>query len=466
MRPGNFEKLRIKNACFLFSCGRKKGACIMTQSIGQKFTTFSLFRFALPSIVMMGFMSLYTIVDGIFVSQFVGSNALSSVNIVYPILNLLIAMGLMLATGGSAVVSKKFGEKKPQEARSVFSMVAAVGIAASLLLLFLTLLFAEPICYLLGSNELLIDDCRAYLCTLMFFAPACMLQSLYQSFLVTAGKPRLGLILIICAGLSNIVLDWLFIAVFHLGVSGAALATGIGQMIPAVCGSVFFLRRKSELYFTRFHLPKRLLLHICGNGSSEMVTQLSIAIITVLFNLILMKMAGPDGVAAITIILYGEFLFSSLYIGFTIGVAPIFGYAFGAQEQERLRWLHKVCSRFIVASALALTILVFLSSSYVVAAFVEPGSNTYNLAARGFAIFSITYLFIGMNIYSSGLFTALSDGITSALISFSRTFVFIVISLLVLPSLIGINGVWLAIPTAEFITAFLTLGLRRKRLPM
>lgn len=438
----------------------------MTQTIGRDYSPLSLLKFALPSIIMMGFMSLYTIVDGMFVSRYVGSNALSSVNIVYPVLNLLIAAGLMLATGGSAVVAKRFGEQKPEEARSTFSMVVAIGLAVSVLLTVLTMLLAEPICYFLGADDVLFANCKTYLCVLMLFAPACMLQTLYQSFFVAAGKPNLGLLLIICAGLANVMLDWLFIAVFQWGVAGAAMATGIGQMIPAVCGTIFFLSKKKDLYYAKFRVQGRLLLHICGNGSSEMVSQLSIAVVTLLFNLILMRLAGPDGVAAITIILYCEFLFSSLYLGFTIGVAPIFSFCFGAQDKERLRKLHKICCRFILGSALFLALTVFFGSSHIVAAFVEPGTATYEMASLGFSIFAVAYLFIGMNIYSSGLFTALSDGINSALISFSRTFVFTVISLLTLPALIGINGVWLAMPLAEFITAFLAFILRRKKLPM
>ena len=438
----------------------------MTQTIDREYTPISLLSFAMPSILMMGFMSLYTIVDGMFVSRYVGSNALSSVNIVYPILNLLIAIGLMLATGGSAVVSKKFGERKAEEGRSTFSMVAAAGLSASILLTVLTFVLAEPLCYALGADDALFADCRTYLCTLMLFAPACMLQTLYQSFFVTAGKPNLGLILIVCAGLTNVVLDWLFIAVLKWGIAGAAFATGIGQVIPAVCGTIFFLQKKQELHYTKFHFHGRLLLHICGNGSSEMVSQLSIAVVTLLFNLILMRLAGPAGVAAITIILYCEFLFSSLYLGFTIGVAPIFSFYLGAGNFSKLRRLYRICCRFILATAVFLALAVFVCAPYIVGIFVTPGSAAYKMAALGFSIFSAAHLFIGMNIYSSGLFTALSDGLSSALISFSRTFVFTVIALLTLPAVLGVNGVWLAMPLAEFITFFLSFCLRKKKLPM
>lgn len=440
----------------------RKGGNVMSQSISQKFTALTLLKFALPTMVMMGFMSLYTIVDGIFVSRFAGSDALSSINIVYPILNLLIAVGVMLATGGSAVVSKQLGEGKPGEARESFSMIAAAGVIVSIALLVVTLLFLEQICIFLGANSALLYNSKTYLWILMLFAPACILQTLYQSFLVTAGKPRLGLILIVCGGISNAAFDYLFIAVLGWGVAGAAIATGIGQMIPAVFGTVYFFWVRKELYYTKFRLHGRTMLQACGNGSSEMVSQLSNAVITVLFNLILMKLAGSDGVAAITIILYGQFLFSSLYLGFTIGVGPVFGFHFGAGHLDEVHRLHKICRKFIFICNVVVTLLSFFGAPLIVSAFVGRESAAYALTLNGFILFSASYLFNGLNLYYSGLFTALSDGKSSAIISFSRTFVFIIISLMVLPVLLGINGVWLAVPLAEFLTVFVALFLAKK----
>lgn len=437
----------------------------MTQSISQKFTALSLLRFALPTMVMMGVMSLYTIVDGIFVSRFAGSDALSSINIVYPVLNLVIAVGVMLATGGSAVVSKQLGEGSSEDARQSFSMITVTGVVTSIAILVATLVLAEPLCRILGADASLLANSKAYLCVLMLFAPACILQTLYQSFLVTAGRPKLGLVLILCGGISNVVLDYLFIAVLGWGVIGAALATGIGQLIPAVFGTLFFLVVKKDLYFTKFSLQGKILFHACGNGSSEMVTQLSNAVITVLFNLILMRMAGSDGVAAITIILYGQFLFSSLYLGFAIGVAPIFGFQFGAGRVWEVARLHNICRRFVMTWDVIVAALSFFCAPYIVSAFVSRGSATYELTRNGFILFSAAYLFNGLNIYYSGLFTALSDGKSSAVISFARTFVFILLSLVTLPAAFGINGVWLAVPLAEFLTVFLAVGLGRKKLP-
>lgn len=416
--------------------------------------------------VMMVFMSFYTIVDGIFVSRFSGSDALSSINIVYPVFNFVLAVGIMLATGGSALVGKKLGEGKKEEARENFTMLFAASIAISFCFVGVTLLFSRDICYFLGSDKALFADCKAYLCTLILFAPACMLQSFYQSFLVTAGKPHMGLGLIIGAGVTNAVLDYVFMAVFGWGVTGAALATGIGQMIPAVVGTLFFLLQRKNLYLVPFHLHKKAFLKACGNGSSEMVTQISNAVITLVFNLILMRMVGSDGVAAITIILYGQFMLSSLYLGFSMGVAPIFSFYLGAKKYQGLKKLHTICKRFVLCSSLLVTAVGFFGAEAIVGAFVSQDSGTYGLAVVGFRLFAIGYLFNGVNIYFSGLFTALSDGKTSAILSFSRTFGFILASLLLLPLLIGIYGVWLAIPLAEFLTVFLAIGFGKKRLPM
>lgn len=275
--------------------------------------------------VMMMFMSCYTIVDGIFISRYLGSEALSAANIVYPVFNLLLAVGIMFATGGSAVVSKKLGEGKKEEAMEDFSFLTAVGVALSVLLMIATLLFHNQISLFLGSSERILDYCNAYLIYLVLFAPACMLQSLYQSFFVTAGKLRLGLVLTVIAGLANAFFDYFFLAVCGMEIEGAAIATGIGQMIPAVVGTVYFFFFKGELHFVPFHFHGATLKQSCFNGSSEMVSNLANAIITYLFNIILMRIAGENGVAAITIILYAQFLFNSLYLGFSIICGTVIG---------------------------------------------------------------------------------------------------------------------------------------------
>lgn len=429
----------------------------MTQSLGRKFTPVTLLKFAFPSMVMMVFMSLYTIIDGIFISRFLGDNALSAANIVFPLICILLAVSIMLATGGSAIVANKMGADKLEEARSDFSMLTATGVILSILFLIITLSFLTPFCRLMGSNDTLMPYCTAYLGTLALFAPACMLQTLFQCFFVTAGKPQIGLILTIIGGIANAVFDYVFLGPLGFGIEGAAIATGIGQAIPAVFGVFYFFIIKNELYFTRFKFQLKTLLAASSNGASEMVTNLSNAIVTYLFNIIMLRMAGESGVAAITILLYAQFLFNALYQGFSMGVAPIFSYQYGASNHKELQKVYKISLWFIVLSSLGITILSYLASDFIAATFVSPGTETYNLTVAGFTLFSTSFLFSGFNIFASAFFTALSDGKTSAIISFTRTFGFILLSLLTLPAILGLNGVWLAVPAAEFLTVFLSV---------
>ena len=433
----------------------------MSTSIGQHFTPWSLLKFAFPSIIMMMVMSLYTIVDGIFISRFIGSNALSSLNIVYPVVCIVVAMGTMLATGGNAVISRYLGEGKKQLARECLSLFTLAGFLVSLLVSIVAHLFPELISRALGSNDLLLADCRTYLTVIMTFAPACMLQTLFQSYLVTAGAPHLGLFLTMIAGVTNAGMDYILIVYCNLGIAGAALATGLGQMVPALAGLIFFLNQKHELHLTRFTMHTKELVQACYNGSSEMVSQLANAIVTFLFNIILMRLAGPHGVAAITILLYGQFLFNAFYLGFSIGISPIVGYHYGAGNRKELKSIYRISFLFVSISSVILTaIAVYLSTGIVTIFTHDP--ETYALAVTGFGIFAVNFLFSGMNIASSGFFTALSNGKISAIISFSHTLFFTVISLLVLPQFFGINGAWLAVPVAEFVTLLLTIWMHRK----
>lgn len=432
----------------------------MSTSLNQHFTPWALLKFAFPSIIMMIFMSLYTIVDGIFISRFLGSNALSSLNIVFPVINVVIAIATMLGTGGNAIISKYLGEGRDRDARECLTHFTVIGLAISLLLLVLTQIFLTPLCRALGSTDVLLADCRAYLSVSLLFAPACMLQTLFQSYLVTAGMPALGLFLTIGAGILNAILDYVLILVFPMGIAGAAIATGIGQSVPAVAGLFYFLLSRKGLYFTRFRLHPKELFMACYNGSSEMVTQLSNAVITFLFNLIMLDLAGENGVAAITILLYGQFLFNAFYLGFSIGISPIVGFQYGAGNRKQLRSIYRTSFLFVLASSVALTVIAVLSSTPLVSVFTRD-PKTFTLADAGFRIFAFNFLFSGFNIASSGFFTALSNGRVSAIISFLRTLVFIVLSLLTLPRFFWITGAWLAIPVAEFLTLMLALRLHR-----
>lgn len=434
----------------------------MAYSIGKKFTAKTLLYFAFPSMVMMSVMSLYTIIDGIVVSRFVGSNALSAINIVYPVYNLLLAVGIMFSTGGSAVIGRKLGEGKENEARSVFSMLALVGIFLSVILFCVSWLCQNSLSRFLGANDILMPYCRTYLVLLMAFAPASFLQIMYQALFVTAGRPGIGMALTITAGVVNAVLDVFFMGYLNMGIAGAAVATGTGQLIPAVVGTIFFLTRRQGLRYGKAELMLPELKKTCTNGMSEMVGQISIAITTFVFNKILMEMAGPDGVAAITIILYSQFLFGAVYSGFAMGVAPIFSFNLGAQKIQEIQRLHRISLSYVLGSSVLITGISFLLAGPVVGCFADANTNTYQLAYKGFRLFALTYLFNGSNLFYSGLFTALSDGKSSAIVSFFRTFVFLLASLAVLPRIMGINGVWLAIPMAELMTIFVVYNLYKR----
>ena len=433
----------------------------MSHSINQNITPWGLLKFAAPSIVMMVFMSLYTIVDGIFVSRFLGSNALSSLNIVYPIINVAIALSTMIGTGGSAIISKYLGEGKKERAREGLTQFVVLAVVLSVILLVLSEIFLTPISRFLGASEVLLADCRVYLGASMLFAPACMLQAVFQSFMVTAGRPGLGLLLMMGAGISNMILDYILIVPCQMGIAGAALATGIGQCIPAIVGLCFFLFSKKELHFCRFKVSKKEILNACYNGSSEMISQLSNAVITFLFNIVMMSLAGEHGVAAITILLYGQFLFNAVYMGFSIGISPIVGFQYGAGNRTKLRKIYCVSFVFVAISSVVVTMVAVFFSPVIVSIFTKE-QRTWELASGGFRLFAVNFLFSGINIASSGFFTALSNGKVSALISFSRTLVFIVISLLLLPRILGIVGAWIAVPVAEFLTMILSGWMHRK----
>lgn len=435
----------------------------MSNSIAKDFKFFSLLRFALPTMVMMIFMSLYSIVDGIFISRLLGTNALSAANIVYPVISIVFAVGIMLSTGGSALIAKKLGEGKEREAREYFSFLTLVSFLFGIAILLIGNIFIEPIVRALGSTDALLPYCVDYLSVSLLLAPAAMLQMMFQTFFVTAGKPLIGLMLTISGGVANMILDYLFMGPFNMGISGAALATGIGELIPAVIGLFYFLFTCHSLYLTKPVVRFQVLKESCFNGSSEMVTNLSTAVVTYLFNITMLKFLGEPGVAAITIVLYGQFLFNALYMGFSMGVAPVISYNHGSQNLPLLKRIFKICIGFISISSILITIMALVSSPVIVEIFTPIGSATYDVAKTGFFLFSINYIFAGINIYSSSMFTAFSDGKVSALISFVRTFVLIVLNILLLPYLIGVNGVWLAVPAAEFMTLFLSVYLFYKK---
>ena len=424
----------------------------------QKWSAASLLRLAFPTIVMMVFMGLYTIVDTIFVARFVSTDALSAINIVCPVINLTVGLGTMIAAGGSAVVSRKMGAGLEQEAKEDFTLLvlAAAGIGAAILIC--GTLWLNPILLALGASERLLPFCRDYLGLLLLFLPANVIQTVYANLFVTAGKPGLGFGLSVLAGLANILLDYVFIVLGSMEIRGAALGTGLGYLIPAAAGTVFFFRNRGALFFVKPRWKGALLTESCLNGSSEMVGQLAAALTTFLFNLTMMERLGEDGVAAVTIMIYSQFLLNTLFIGFSMGVAPVIGFHYGSGNRKQQRKILSICIRFLAAASLLIFALFISGGPLVVRMFTPDASRVYEIAAAGFPVFSVSFLFCGFNIFISALFTALSNGKVSAVLSFLRTFGLLCGGILLLPRLFGITGVWMAVPMAEGIMFFVSLG--------
>lgn len=421
----------------------------MSYSLSKPHTVKSLLLFALPTTVMMIIMSLYTIVDGIFISRFVSTNALSSLNIAFPLINIVMGAGIMLATGGNAIVSRKLGEGQKEGARSTFTAILVLNLIIGFASAGLSNLFAVPIARMLGASDLLLEDCVTYLRWMMGFAPAMMLQILFQMFFVTEGRPGIGLFLTILSGICNIVLDYILIVPMQLGIAGAAIATVTGYLVSAIAGVIYFSTARRSLWLTAFRFSAREILETCFNGSSEMVSNLASGIITFLFNLLMLYYVGEDGVAAITILQYSQFLLNALYMGFSQGVSPIIGFNYGSKNHSQLHQVYKTCMIFIAATSVATFLLAELAGGIIVGVFAQPGTPVFALARGGFTLFAFSFLFSGINLFASALFTALSNGRVSAIISFIRTFGLIAASLAILPILLGVTGIWLAIPIAE-----------------
>lgn len=422
--------------------------------LGRHFTLKSLLRFAAPSIGMMIIISLYTVTDGIFIGRYAGSNALAASNIVYPAINLVLGLAIMLASGGSALVAKNLGEGEPEAARRRFTMLTITTAVFSGVLALLAFAAGDSLLFLLGSSAELLNDCRSYLYALLPFFPFAALMILFNAFFIADGRPSQGFIVSVLAGLTNAGLDYVFLAHLGLGVMGAGLATGLADVLAAAIGLIYFQRYSRILHFARPRMEWSALGQAMYNGSSELVTQLSVGITTFLFNILTFRYAGADGVAAISVILYAEMLLTAVYMGFTNGVAPIFSYRFGARDFKELRRLVHLSLTIIAGGALLSFSLSHLLAEPLVSLFLPQGGHVYELTRQGFALFSFTFLLCGFNLFVSGFFTAISDGRTSALMSFARNLLGIVFFLLTLPRMFGLSGVWLAVPAAD-VTALL-----------
>ncbi len=426
----------------------------MRIQLSDHFTYRHLLRFTLPSIVMMLFTSLYSIADGVFVSNCVSSNALSSINIMMPLCMVVSSFGFMLGTGGSAVVAKTLGEGNPELARRYFTMLVFAVIALAGIFSSISIFFMRPIAYLLGASDLLIEDCVAYGTIQMYGNVLFMLQVMFQSFLIVAEKPKIGLGLTVAAGLTDIALDYLFIYVWDWGIAGAAWSNIIGCTVGSIVPLLYFLLpNDSLLRLTRTKLYPKILLKSCANGSSEMVSNLSASVVMFLLNLQMMRFIGEDGVAAITVIIYVDFAFAAAVLGFCMGMAPIVGYNYGAQNHEELHNVFRKCLVILSIAGVGITVLAELLADVVAGLFVSANPALCEMTAYGFRAYAPVYLIFWINVFGSSFFTALSNGKLSALISFLRTLIFQAGMILLLPEIFGLNGVWAAIVVAEFLTA-------------
>ncbi len=434
--------------------------------LGQKWSAGSLLHFAFPTIVMMVFMGLYTIADMIFVAKFVDTDALSSINIVCPVINATVGLGTMISTGGNAIVSRKMGAGKNQEAKEDFTLLIITGVAVGFVIFLGGAIGINKLIYALGASDLLFPYCKDYLLTLLLFIPANVLQTLFSNLFVTAGKPCLGFVLSVLAGVANIILDYVFIVLCSLGIRGAALGTGFGCLIPTVAGLVYFTWSKGTLSFTKTKIKWAVIKESFYNGSSEMVGQLATAITTFLFNNTMMDLLGEDGVAAITIIIYSQFLLNTLYVGYSMGITPVIGFNYGNGNSVQLKKVFHISMRFIMSASVLVFAISMFGGPCIVRMFADDTSKVYQIAVNGFIFFSFSFLFCGLNNFTSAMFTALSNGKVSAVLSVLRTFGLLAGGILLLPQIWGITGIWLAAPIAEgimFVVSGLCLIYYRKK---
>lgn len=430
--------------------------------LAKKFTIRSLFRFALPTIIMMVFMGIYQVADALFVSNYVNTDGLSAINIVTPAISFFYGLGVMFATGCSAIIAKKMGEGKDVEAKENFTAIVLVAIIVGLLIAIFSIIFLDNLIYALGGSEKILPYARQYLGTIILFAPAILIQVLFQNLFVTAGKPKLGLIIMFGAGATNIVLDYCFVVLLSMGMIGSAISTGIGYSISTIAGLIIFSKPKGTLHFVRPKIKLKELGFSCYNGSSEMVREVAQGITSVIFNIVMMRLAGEHGVAALAVLIYTQFLFVGVIVGFSMGVSPIISYQYGAQNRSELRRLLKLCLSSMTFISILLFTICQLSARTVTGFFVPENSEVYSIAVDGFKIYAFVYLFNGISMFISALFTALSNGKISAILSFVRTFALLTIFLLVFPNIWGLTGAWLAPPVAELLSVILSVVLLLK----
>lgn len=432
----------------------------MNIQLSEHFTVSKLLKFVAPSIIMMIFTSIYGVVDGFFVSNFVGKTQFAAVNLIMPFIMAVVTVGFMLGTGGSALVAKTLGEGDESKAKKYFSMIVYTALIGGAILSVISFFLVRPIAVLFGAEGELLEYSVLYAHILVFSLPMFMLQNVFQVFFVTAEKPHLGLYVIISAGVTNMILDFLFIAVFHFGLAGAAVATAIGETVGGLVPMIYFARpNSSRLKLVRTKPEWKALGQACFNGSSELMTNLSASVVNMLYNFQLMKFAGQDGIAAYGVIMYVNFIFIAIFIGFSIGSSPIIGYHYGAENNDELKSLLKKSLLIIATISLALTVFAELLSSPLAKIFVSYDENLFAMTRDGYRLYTLSYLICGFNIWGSAFFTALNNGFMSATISFLRILVFQIVCLLLLPAIFDVNGIWISIVVAEFLAVSVTATL-------
>lgn len=439
----------------------------MRIQLSDHFTYRRLLRFTLPSIGTMIFTSIYGVVDGFFVSNYVGKTPFAAVNFIMPFLMILGGLGFMFGTGGSALVSKTMGEGDPQKANRIFSLLIYLSIGVGVVLTLLGFLLLRPIAAAMGAEGEMLENCLSYGWIILLATPAYMLQYEFQSFFITAERPQLGLFVTVLSGVSNMVLDWLFVAVFSWGLEGAAVATSFSQYLGAVVALVYFIRPNTSLLrLGKTEFDGKAVLKTCTNGSSELMSNISMSLVGMLYNIQLIRYAGENGVAAYGVLMYVSMIFLAIFIGYSVGTSPVVGFHYGAGNHEELRSLRRKSQVLIGVCSVAMLLASELLARPLSLMFVSYDQSLLDLTLRGFMIYSFSFLFSGVAIFGSSFFTALNNGLVSALISFLRTLVFQVAAVLIFPLIWKIDGVWISIVAAELMAAAVTvlfLFLLRKK---
>ena len=439
----------------------------MKIQLSDHFTYGKLFRFTFPSIIMMIFTSIYSVVDGFFVSNFAGKTAFASINLVMPFIIILGSLGFMIGTGGTALVSRVLGEGDEKKANHYFSMLIWLSLLIGIFLAVLGVAFMRPVAVLLGATKEMIDDCVLYGRVVIAFLAPYMLQNVFQSFLIAAEKPNLGLAATLAAGITNMVLDAVLVGVLRLGVFGAALATGISQTIGGLLPFLYFIRpNSSKLHLTKAKFKLRPILQACANGSSELMSNISGSVVGIVYNFQLLKYLGENGVSAYGVLMYVQFIFIAIFVGYSIGCAPVVSFHYGAGNHSELQSLLKKSTRIVGSLSIILTVLALALAHPLAKMFVGYDAELLAITSHAFKLFSFSFLLAGFNIFASSFFTALNNGAISAAISFLRTLIFQTSSVLILPLILGVDGLWGANVAAEifaFVISLVFLVANRKR---